>query len=212
MFLQNVCCAFCAWLAVGVECVRAWLPASLSTSVSVCACVSVGAHVSLGKLSMLYYTSAIRHRRVSGKHIKLLPSTVSIRSQWTESITRALGDSRSPKMLNFGPTRLSARPFRVTTSNHFEQLKFNLTSSVTREVLIPPRMGCSLKSCSVFLSAYISAAVRSRGLYVQSYGRLCCILEPANGQLGADGTISAGVAPQGKCTEVQPANQLPPSD
>lgn len=99
---------------------------------------------------MLYYTRAIRHRDISGKHIKLLPSTVSIRSRWTESITRALGDSRSPKMLNFGPTRLSARPFRVTTSNHFEQLKFNLTSPVTREVLIPPRMGCSLKSCSVF--------------------------------------------------------------
>lgn len=141
------------------------MAACLAVYLSVCVCVCVCVHVSLGTLSMLYYTRVVRHRDVPGKHIKLLPSTVSIRSQWTESITRALGDSRSPKMLHFGPTRLSARPFRLTTSNHFEQLKFNLTSPVTREVLIPPRMGRCLKSCSVFfICLYISCCPIRRPL------------------------------------------------
>lgn len=65
MFLQNVCCAFCAWLSVWAEyvCMAACLSVYLYAYVCVCA-VAVCVCVWLEILSMLYYAEAQKTQRL----------------------------------------------------------------------------------------------------------------------------------------------------
>lgn len=124
MFPLNLCRAFCAWLTVWVESVCEWLPAFLY--ISVCVCVSVC--VFDWKHSI--YTEAQKASRlIRDTHQTFALSSISILSTWTESITHALGE-RSIALqliLKYGHVCMN-------TSNHYWQLKFNLTIPLTRAI------------------------------------------------------------------------------
>lgn len=101
---ECVLCYLCLADCLGWVCVHGCLP----FCILLCVCVCV--------FGWKYYLCSIiprpkRHRDLSGRHIKLLPSAVSIPSAWTQSITRALGDSRSPQC--------SISPPPITKPAHF---------------------------------------------------------------------------------------------
>lgn len=124
--------AFCARLSVGTECVcvcvwvtvlHGCLPCCLPP-LCVCVCVHACLCVPLATLSMLYYTRAIRLRDVRGGRGG---ANTSNRCPRRYRLAHS-GPSRS--LLSWATPRILAPPIsqvHVTTCNHIEQLKFNLT-------------------------------------------------------------------------------------
>lgn len=108
MFFQSVCCAFCAWLTVWVEyvCMAACLPFCILQCVCACVCV----------FGWKYYLCSIIPRpqnteTYQGDTSNSCPRRYRFPRRGLESITRALGDSRSPQC--------SISPPPITKPGHF---------------------------------------------------------------------------------------------